>query len=343
MIPWDEQWARLAWAQLWQVTMLIAVVALVTRLAARNRPYLAHALWLVVLVKCVTPPVFSSAGGVFCWMETASLHRPADVAQTTTLPDGDVELEPVKLAAVVDVRTTSEKTSTENSQIAVRRAEVARSRQPVPSEARLQQPAGSRRGWLAGVLVRAWVQGMVAMLLFATIRLALCWRLVRGRGRRAEPAFDRLMTTLNKRLRLWRPARLVVTESRVGPAVIGLFRPTVLLPELVIRGKRPEDLEPILAHELLHARRGDLWVGALEMVVQAVWWFHPLVWWATRWTSREAERCCDEAVVAELGCCPARYARCLFDVLKTKRVLKPLPAAPAFARWRSLREEWRES
>ncbi|NQT16946.1 MAG: hypothetical protein HQ582_29585, partial [Planctomycetes bacterium] len=57
-------------------------------------------------------------------------------------------------------------------------------------------------------------------------------------------------------------------------------------------------------------------------------WFHPLVWWATRWTSREAERCCDEAVVAELGCSPARYARCLFDVLKSKRVLRPLPAVP---------------
>lgn len=328
MTAWHAEWTRLAWVQLWQVTLLIVVVALTTRLAARNRPYLAHALWLVVLLKCVTPPVLSSAGGLFCWIETAGFHRSADVAQAARLPNGDLAFKPPVPATAIDVRTPSKNTATPNGQVAVRRAEVARSRQPLPSRIQSLQPAGSRRGWLAGVLIPAWVLGMVAMLGFATIRLALCWRLVRGRGRRVDPSCDRLMRSLAKRLKLWRPVRLVVTESRVGPAVIGLFRPTVLLPEVVIRGKRPEELEPILAHELLHARRGDLWVGALQMLVQAVWWFHPLVWWATRLTSREAERCCDEAVVAELGCSPARYARCLFDVLKRKQVLRPLPAVP---------------
>ncbi|MCP4589837.1 MAG: hypothetical protein GY842_03765, partial [bacterium] len=70
MIPVDEGLARLAWTQAWQVTILILVVAVLTRLVARNRPHLAHVLWLVVLVKCVTPPVFCSTSGVFCWMQT---------------------------------------------------------------------------------------------------------------------------------------------------------------------------------------------------------------------------------------------------------------------------------
>jgi type II secretory pathway component GspD/PulD (secretin) len=71
-----------------------------------------------------------------------------------------------------------------------------------------------------------------------------------------------------------------------------------------------------------------LWVGLLQTVAQAVWWCHPLVWWVSRRTTREAERCCDEEVLAELGCDPAAYARALVDVLELKRELKPVPVFP---------------
>src|SRR5579872_6235303 len=59
----------MAWIQFWQVTALIAVVAVIVRVAARRRPHLAHVLWLVVLAKCLTPPVMASSGGIFCWMQ----------------------------------------------------------------------------------------------------------------------------------------------------------------------------------------------------------------------------------------------------------------------------------
>ncbi|MCX7418812.1 MAG: hypothetical protein NT013_04650 [Planctomycetia bacterium] len=66
----------------------------------------------------------------------------------------------------------------------------------------------------------------------------------------------------------------------------------------------------------------------LQTLAQAVWWCHPLVWWVNRLTTREAERCCDEEVLAELGCDPAAYARALVDVLELKRELKPVPIFP---------------
>ncbi len=92
-----------------------------------------------------------------------------------------------------------------------------------------------------------------------------------------------------------------------------------------VRRRGLQFLDPILAHELLHIRRGDLRTGALQIVVRSLWWFHPAVWLCNRWLTREAERCCDEQVIAELGCSPAQYARSLLSVIETKHRLQQYP------------------
>ena len=85
----------LMWSQVWQVTLLAIVVALLVRWLAKDRPHLAHVLWLLVLLKCITPPVWSSPGGLFCWLQSdlgqadpAIAHPTADA---TRLPDLDDE------------------------------------------------------------------------------------------------------------------------------------------------------------------------------------------------------------------------------------------------------------
>src|SRR5262245_1974592 len=69
-----NSWAQVAWAHSWQVTLLIALVGLVLRLVGQNRPHLACALWLVVLLKCITPPILSSPSGIFCWLQPEELR-----------------------------------------------------------------------------------------------------------------------------------------------------------------------------------------------------------------------------------------------------------------------------
>jgi hypothetical protein len=125
---------------------------------------------------------------------------------------------------------------------------------------------------------------------------------------------------------------VLVTRGRLGPAVTGVLRPTLLMPEGMLADKTVSELEPLLAHELIHIRRGDLWAGLLQTVVLALWWFHPLVRWAVRESMREAERCCDEAVLAELACKPRDYARSLLGVLQYKMEWAPAPAFPGAGR-----------
>ena len=137
-----------------------------------------------------------------------------------------------------------------------------------------------------------------------------------------------MLADLARRLKIRRRVRLVVSESPVGPAAFGLRRPTVLLPRAAIEGRPADEIELILAHELMHIRRGNLGIALLRSLVVALWWFHPLVWWAARRASREAERCCDDAVLGELRCSPIRYARCLLGILEIKQRLSPAPAFP---------------
>ncbi|MGZ0170993.1 MAG: hypothetical protein ACKVHE_15670 [Planctomycetales bacterium] len=64
-----SEFIPIAMAQLWQVTLLMVLVAVLSRWLSRRRPHLSHLLWLVVLIKCVTPPLWASPGGVFCWLQ----------------------------------------------------------------------------------------------------------------------------------------------------------------------------------------------------------------------------------------------------------------------------------
>jgi hypothetical protein len=59
--------ARLAWAQLWQVTAVALVIGAVARSCCRDRPRLAYALWMLIIVKSIVPPVWSSPTGLFSW------------------------------------------------------------------------------------------------------------------------------------------------------------------------------------------------------------------------------------------------------------------------------------
>ncbi len=100
------------------------------------------------------------------------------------------------------------------------------------------------------------------------------------------------------------------------PGVVGLFRPILLLPEDIAERLQPLQLEAVLAHELCHVRRRDNITSAMHMVVEALFWFHPLVWWIGARLVEERERACDEAVLS-LGNTPQDYAEGILNVCKS--------------------------
>ncbi len=309
--------AGLLITQIWQVSLLAMVVAITTRLLARNRPHLAHALWVLVLLKCITPPIWSSPASAFSWIGGGS-KTPTIEPAWAPAPGGRRSL-----PATWVVRTTDDR------QLASRKSKTEQlpSQPEASASSMIQSPKVRLADWQTAVLLM-WGLGSLVGAVIAAARFAIFTHLIRKYRTRHAREIDLSVMRLSKKLGLKRTVRVSVIDKPIGPAVIGLSRPTVLLPSVIVSTKSLAELEILIAHELVHVRRGDLWWAMLQSLATSLWWFHPLVWLAARMVTRESERSCDEETIASLGCKPAAYARGLLDVLERKHQLRVAPALP---------------
>jgi uncharacterized protein (TIGR03435 family) len=85
---------------------------------------------------------------------------------------------------------------------------------------------------------------------------------------------------------------------QLEPAVVGILRPVLLLPQGVQKRLSPEELRAVLDHERCHVVWHDNLAGAFHMLTEALFWFHPLIWWLGAQLVDERERACDEHVLA---------------------------------------------
>ena len=119
------------------------------------------------------------------------------------------------------------------------------------------------------------------------------------------------------------PIRSLITPGTAEPGIVGFLRPVLILPDQFIEHLTPRQLGAILTHELCHAPRRDNLFAAVHMAVEAIFWFHPLVWWVGSRLVEERELACDEEVL-RMGCEPTDY---LEGILKVCRfhTASPLP------------------
>lgn len=109
------------------------------------------------------------------------------------------------------------------------------------------------------------------------------------------------------------PVKVLSSPSLMEPGVFGILRPVLLLPAGIENRLPPSHFKAILAHEFCHIRRRDNLLSLLHLLVEAVFWFHPLVWWIGARLIDERERACDEEVL-RLGNEPAVYVESILKV-----------------------------
>jgi bla regulator protein blaR1 len=171
--------------------------------------------------------------------------------------------------------------------------------QPFPGALPLGPSTRGTRDWEIRVILGLWACG------FASVAL------IRFRGWLRIRAAVRASTPIDI------PATVVVRSSPglLEPGVVGLLRPILLLPAGIAVRLTPPQLEAVLAHELCHVRRRDNLFASIHMIVEAMFWFHPLVWWIGAKLVQERERACDEEVLS-LGSEPHVYAEGIVNVCK---------------------------
>ena len=157
-------------------------------------------------------------------------------------------------------------------------------------------PAGSP---LPSVLLGTWLCGFLGITSVWWVR----WRRIRATVH-AGSSID-----------LGLPIRATSSPSLIEPGVFGVFRPMLLLPEGILDRLTVAQLKSVIAHELCHIRHRDNLIAATHMLVETVFWFHPLVWWIGKRMIEERERACDEEVL-RLGNEPRIYAEGILNVCK---------------------------
>ncbi len=172
------------------------------------------------------------------------------------------------------------------------------------------------------LIVTIWLLGSFSVTLLWVLR----WRQVSKVKRAAIPlTVGREAALLNSLSHLTGGTALpiLLSKNRIEPGIFGIWKPVLLWPAHISNELSEPQLSAILAHEMLHVRRQDNLTAAMQMLIEAFFWFHPLVWWFGSRQMEERERACDEGVLG-FGSTPAVYAE---SILKTCKfcVEAPLP------------------
>ena len=266
---------------LWQSTLFLLLVAAFTLALRYNHARARHALWLAASAKFLLPfAMLVGLGSYFSWSHPATAR---DFGLYLVI---NQVAQPFHDSAAAQISQAT-------------RLAVA--------------PSFSPAHTLPAVLVAIWFCGFIAILLTWCIRWRRMYQAVREsqqlhHGREFD-ALRRVLCVGGLRPRI----EIRLSSAFLEPGIFGILRPTLVWPAGVSEHLSDAQLDAILAHELSHVRRRDNLTTALHMLVQSIFWFHPLVWWMGARLVEERERSCDQEVL-DSGAEPRVYAESILKI-----------------------------
>jgi WD40 repeat protein/beta-lactamase regulating signal transducer with metallopeptidase domain len=335
---------------------MAAALAVLATVVGRvwKKPALRHGLWLLVLLKLVTPPLVTLP--ILPWKGEAESpaavnepeQPPAEVAVLLPPPDPGLPAGPRNEFVV----RKNELLGTEDAfEVIARPVTEDDPSEPGPA-GEAYVVLGDRRGasppvvsgapkllaasaapwdyrlWLR-VLCGVWLTGAVGWFVLAGLRVRRFALLLRH----AAPAPRWLSAeaqTLATRMGLRRCPRVWLVPGSIAPLVWApRFQAHLFFPVRLLARLNDEGRLTLLAHELAHVRRRDHWVRWLEVVSLGLYWWLPVVWWARRELQAAEEECCDAWVVGELPASARSYACAILETVDF--LAEQQPALPPMA------------
>jgi len=283
--------------QSWQIAILVVLIAVVNLALKNKSAHIRYLLWLIVLAKCLVPPLLTIPLAVLPQDKTPE----PTLISNVEMPAANVEMadavtsEPIALPSV-----------------------------PVTSPTIMEKLARlSARQWLGF----GWIVGVAAFLLFAVIK-ALRTNFWLWRQRKLLPAELQIgIENLFSGLGIKTLPKVWLVDGIGQPFVWGLLHGSIYLPSDFVKVNCAEHRKSVLGHELGHILRFDAAVNILQIIAQAVFWFHPFVWWANKRIRAEREKCCDEMAIARLGAKVRDYSSAIVNILISEHEsTRPVPS-----------------
>jgi beta-lactamase regulating signal transducer with metallopeptidase domain len=269
----------LGWAlihSLWQCLGAAALAAVL--MAFSRRPSIRYLIGVGALALMLVMPALT----FFALMQPAMPVQAAPVAHSAASVMPGASIPPVfSIAPVYPVAVLS--------RVIEGRAIAAMSDSP--------RPLPNILPWL----VTAWLCGVALFSLRFAAAFLLLERKTRRQSAALSPSVLALCHQLERQLGLRRAIRYLECSWLQVPAVVGWLRPIVFLPASALTGLSEAQLRAVIAHELAHIRRFDLFVNLFQILVESLLFYHPAVWWLNRRIRAEREMACDEIAVCLSG------------------------------------------
>jgi beta-lactamase regulating signal transducer with metallopeptidase domain/protocatechuate 3,4-dioxygenase beta subunit len=296
----SHAWLAWMWPMAWQVALMGLAVLGVALLARKASPRFRYFLWCLLLLKLCLPPSLAFVTGAGQWVlpkqaAAVSWAVPRSTAAAAPSPEGVAE--PVRLASRPEP------------------APAVFVPQAITPAAAPAARAAFHLPWPTA-LFGIWCLGVLALVFLFLAQHRRMGRLLAA----ARPVHDesvlRLLEEARAALGISSRVALVSVENLHSPILFGVLRPRIAIPRPALESLPPEQIRPILLHELAHLRRKDLWVSFVQLLVQVLYWFHPAVWLANRQLRRERELIVDDIVLAQLPGQRESYSASLLSIVK---------------------------
>jgi len=302
-----DKWFTYQFEMFWQVGLLILIVWTIDLLIKKWAwPQLRYAMWLLILVKLIMPPSISSP-----------------TSFTSTIPL--VTQNTIKSQTNQSERTLQVLNSTESNRLITPFSEsihpVSRRTDLISSEIATPIIIPSTSVFFAWriCLFLIWLAGIMTLSLLLVRKLSYLHRKYLKDAQElnlSDKLLNESLRATTKKLKLNKIPRLILTDKISCPAVFGILRPTILMPAKKYERLTKQDIEHIFMHELAHIKRGDLFVHAVYVILQILYWFNPLLWLIGKHVQNLRELCCDATVAMLLKKDTYRYRKTLLEMAK---------------------------
>lgn len=308
-----------------QSSVLILILLFADLLLRKKiRAVFRYWIWMIVLLKLVLPTSLSSPISLGRWFgdELAYVDvteappepemniappAPSPVPSTTSLPptEPDVAI-PVISPPIPPIQETT-------SQVAEPKIEPAEIEPIAPTSPSTPTPATSL-SW-QGILFFLWMVVVIVLGLLLLQRAVFVRSLI-AQAKEADDPMIQLLKNCCKHMKIRKEVGLKVSPNATSPAVCGLFRPVILVPDNLASGLDLSQLHIVLFHELAHIKRYDLWVNLAQTLLQILYFYNPLLWLANAIIRRAREQAVDETVLVAIGEKAEQYPQTLVEVAK---------------------------
>ena len=300
-------------SMLLQSSILIAAIAILDFfLKSKVKAVIRYGLWMLILLKLVIPPDFSLPTGIGYWM-------PKDTIAPTVAVINDYSTPVVysSESSLTDLPAYS------HSPIEYHYSNtIAATSEPTIIEPDINHPTKTTAPlkWQS-IIAIAWLSLFILGITLTCIRYWYVKNII-STSSIADPDLTRLMKKYKHQLKIKRKINIRITSGSHSPSVCGIFKPIILFPKNLIDKLTTVQLKAILMHELIHVKRHDLLVNTFQTILQLIYFFHPLLWFANAHIRKIREQVVDETVMIAMGSEAEHYPTTLLEMSR-RIIMKP--------------------